>query len=194
MKASVASSIASSASCATTYFGRESPGASCFHRSRGVDEDRHRGAEAFFDFGLVGSVGFRSVAVGGLGPLAVRRRLTGGRRSDGRRTARANPRESSSEGAACSCPVWGSVSSRSHAIKHRKNPHQALDKPKSDVQFGQRVAFARMREMQNGQSRSVVGRRRRRRRFQAVDLAHHQKDHERHDQELEHACSERCRS
>ena len=55
MNASVASSIASSACCATTYLGRESPGAS-FHRAGRVDENRDGGAQPFLDFGLVGGV------------------------------------------------------------------------------------------------------------------------------------------
>ena len=51
--ASVASSIASSASCATTYFGPRVAGRVVLHRAGRVDQDRDGGAEPFFDLGLV---------------------------------------------------------------------------------------------------------------------------------------------
>ena len=64
MNASVASSIASSASRATTYFGRESPGAVVTHRARRVDQDRDGGAEPFLDFGLIRRGGLTIAGIG----------------------------------------------------------------------------------------------------------------------------------
>ena len=90
MNASVASSIVSSDSRATTYLGAVVAGRLLAHRAGRVDENRHRGAEPLFVFGLIGAaeaaVGAPALAPGSV--LQLRARLCTRDREEKQRAGR----------------------------------------------------------------------------------------------------------
>ena len=114
------------------------------HRAGRVDENRHRGSQAFFDFRLIRRVGLGRAGLRRLCSIALRRGLA----CDHKRRHENGSGHSSEQ-------------SGERAVSHpmvRKFTPYTRAVLKSDVQCGHRFAFDEIREMQKGQSRaSSVG-------------------------------------